>query len=254
MRMRINTSVAYFLTVAAMGCGQGPAFNESQGVKSLQDDSGGGGETSDSGTPASAGDPVPIMIDEHGNVIKTVGTADAKAGGTTTGTTTKTVATDPGKTITAGPGQIFKIPSDVSDDDAAALQNCVVKWKDNLPARFATYRRTAAQVSVMGYGTALNDTLRTTEPSLILVVAAVNVGGKPVYNLLNPNGYYCVKVGVNVLTALEVNLNCAAHLSDSKVNVNVGSTVNNTTAGVGVAVMSTITVNNQSQAGDVCIR
>ena len=59
--------------------------------------------------------------------------------------------------------------------------------------------------------------------------------------LLNPNGWYCLKVDVNVLNNTQIDLNCHAHLADSRVNVGVLS--NNDPAGiVGVHVLSDVKV------------
>ena len=243
-------------SVLMFSCGQGPSFKESGNVPAAASPKGSAAEqVSGNGDPKSAEDDVPVTIDNEGNPIPpSEGTSGGTTAGTGSGGQSTTTKPPTSKTISAGPGQVYKIPATVTDEDAASLQNCLVKWRDNLPARFAYYRRIAASVSVYGYGTSINDQLRTDGPSLILVAAAVNVGGSPVYNLQNPNGYYCIKVGVNVLTSLQVNLNCAAHLADSKVNVNVGSTVNGTTVAVGVDVMSTIKVVDSRPAGDVCIR
>lgn len=84
--------------------------------------------------------------------------------------------------------------------------------------------------------------------------AAVNVGGAVTYNLLNPNGYYCMKVNVNVNQQLTINLHCNARLADSKVGVNVGSTVSDSTSAVGVHVNSTVNVQTVRPAGDQCVR
>jgi len=87
-----------------------------------------------------------------------------------------------------------------------------------------------------------------------LIGAGVNVGGAPTYNMMNPNGYYCMKVNVNVDTAFNINLHCNAHLADTKIAVNVGSTTNSGTAAIGVNVGSQVTVTSIRPAGDQCIR
>ena len=156
------------------------------------------------------------------------------------------------------PGSINPEELDIPEDDPDnldALHKCLAKWQ-NLPfdPENVAYRKIAASVTVGGYGNAINDTERTDYPELVLITAGVNVGGAPVYNLMNPNGYYCIKVNVNVLTQLDVNLHCNARLADSKVNVNVGSTQNDTTSGVGVHVLSEVDVITVSPEGDDCIR
>ena len=248
---------------AIAACGQGPSFLENQNVNPMSSGKAGNGSTGTSnadGTQAgttpdvkTASDDVPIMIDDHGNVIKNPGAASLPGSGTT-GSGTTGATTTPAKPIVVGPDPGYKLPPSVDDGDAAALHECLMKLNGQLPQKFKYYHKIVAQVSVFGVGTAINDQLRTDGPALTLVVAGVNVGGTPIYNFLNPNGYYCIKVGVNVMTNLTVNVHCNARLADSKINVNVGSTVNDSTAGIGVAVMSTINVVTQRPAGDTCIR
>jgi hypothetical protein len=121
-------------------------------------------------------------------------------------------------------------------------------------ATVTNYKRIAAAVTVGGIGNAINDRTVTSEPQLVLIAAGVNVGGTPSYNLLNPNGWYCLKVNVNVLTEFNINLHCAAHMADSRVNVNVLSDQNDVTSAVGVHVLSTVKVNDVKPANADCIR
>ena len=131
----------------------------------------------------------------------------------------------------------------------------MAKWK-NLPwsGTVPNFRKIYASVSIGGFGTPISDTERTTQPELVLVYAGVNVGGATQWDLLNPNGYYCMKVNVNVQTDFDINLHCNARLADNSVQVNVGGTTNNTTAGVGVNVLSSVTVNTVRPSGDQCVR
>jgi hypothetical protein len=142
------------------------------------------------------------------------------------------------------------------DDDLDALHKCLSKWQGNPfnGTQVNNFRRIAAAVTVGGFGNAVNDTEETAAPFLILIDAGVNVGGAPTYQLLNPNGYYCMKVNVNVSTAFTINLHCNARLADSKVNVNVGSTQNDTTSDIGVHVLSDVVVNAVRPEGDKCLR
>lgn len=140
-------------------------------------------------------------------------------------------------------------------DDADVLHKCLAKWKDHpFKGTVNNFRKISASVSVGGFGNLINDTENTAQPYLILVDAAVNVFGAPTYSLMNRNGYYCMKVNVNVSTSLNINLHCNARLADQKVNVNVGSTQNNTTSAVGVHVLSNVQVNTVRPEGDTCIR
>lgn len=140
------------------------------------------------------------------------------------------------------------------EKDVDALNKCLAKWKEvPFPPNVTDYKKIVS-VTVGGYGVPVNDTVATTDPVLVLVVAGVNVGGAPVMNLLNPNAYYCMMVGVNVDTDLTVNLHCGAHLADPAINVNVGSEQDGQNALIGVDVNSKITVNTLRPDGAACIR
>jgi len=147
----------------------------------------------------------------------------------------------------------YDIPGIDDDDDLAALHKCMEKWGE-LPFGQTIPARTLTAISIGGFGTAINDTEETEYPELVLVKAAVNVGGTVNYKFLNPNAYYCIKVNVNVLTDLTIDLHCNARLADSKVSVNVGSVMSDNTAAVGVHVGSVVTVNTVRPEGDQCIR
>lgn len=148
----------------------------------------------------------------------------------------------------------FDVP-EASDDDLDALHKCMAHWKD-LPfdRTINNYTKISASVTVGGYGLAVNDTERTDEPWLTLISAGVNVLGEPTYRLLNPNGYYCIKVNVNVSTKLTVELHCNARLADQNVNVNVLANQSDTTSAVGVHVLSDVEVVTVRPSGDDCVR
>jgi hypothetical protein len=115
----------------------------------------------------------------------------------------------------------FEVDTDPSDDQAIA--QCLSKFSGHPfgQKHQYSYRKISASVQVLGIGNAVVDTVATTEPSLVLISAGVSVLGQTSYQLMNPNGWYCLKVSVNVLTNLNINLHCKAKLADNKVDVNV---------------------------------
>jgi len=131
-----------------------------------------------------------------------------------------------------------------TDEDRIALDTCLKKWgvATGQSPDMNNVKRIRAAVSVLGRGTVIEDTVVTSAPQLILIDAAVNVLGSTQYNLLNPNGWYCLKVGVNVRAAVTVNLHQNARLADTSTSVGVRS--EGQTAGqVSVNVGSTVRVN-----------
>lgn len=156
--------------------------------------------------------------------------------------------------MTDGTKTVYTIPG-TSEAENAALHKCMALW-GQVPfgETVKNYRKITASISVGGSGTVINDQTRTAEPYLILIVAGVNVNSNIEYNLLNPNGYYCMMANVNVNTNLDVNLHCHARLADSTLSVNVNSSVNGDTSGYGVHVNSNVEVKSVEPHGDACLR
>jgi hypothetical protein len=134
-----------------------------------------------------------------------------------------------------------------SNSDQGAIAKCLTAWGQNpFGPNPTVYRKINASVQVLGFGSAVavKDDQPTAQPALILINAAVGVLSQSKLELLNPNGWYCLKVDVNVLNNTTIDLACQAHLADSRVNVGVLS--NNEPAGiVGVHVLSDVKVQRQ---------
>lgn len=147
---------------------------------------------------------------------------------------------------------VFSVPG-LTPSEQVQLAQCITKWgRVPFTGTFTNVRRIKAAVSVYGIGTVINDTIQTSTPALILVDVGVNVMGNPVYNLMNNNGYYCMKVNVNVQTDLDINLACNAKLADNSVQVNVASTTNSETGVIGVNVGSNVQVTRMTSTRSEC--
>lgn len=225
--------------VFGLGCGQDPSFMNLHGKKKNSSDA--------EEAPDLDGE---VLVDEEsnggaGDEILVEGSGDPEE-----------VDAGDGDDMVVEPlpPEDYDIP-EADDDDLDALHKCMAQWK-NLPfdQTINSYKKISAAVTVGGYGNAVNDTEATDTPQLVLISAGVNVLGAPTYKLLNPNGYYCIKVNVNVQTDLTVELHCNARLSDGKVNVNVQSNQNDVTSAVGVHVLSEVEVVTIRPNGDQCIR
>ncbi|MFW7380041.1 MAG: hypothetical protein ACOH5I_14605 [Oligoflexus sp.] len=127
-------------------------------------------------------------------------------------------------------------------NEKKAIAACNKAWGDQAINNFSTVRKIYAAVSVGGIGTTVKDTKQTNQPMLTVVHAGVNVGGSPVWQLENQNGWYCIVTAVNVGAKLTVRLAKNAKLADSKVAVNVGSSVSDEFSAIGVHVGSNIKV------------
>lgn len=108
----------------------------------------------------------------------------------------------------------YDLKSNGDDGDSEAVRNCLRNWTKHPFSKNETYRRVKAGVKVFGIGSkGFLDEEKTTWPQLILVSPGVNVLGKATYQLLNPNGWYCIKANVTVLSKSEIEIACNAHIT-----------------------------------------
>jgi len=82
------------------------------------------------------------------------------------------------------------------------------------------FRVISPNVKVFGLGANISDFSKTNYPQLVFIRPSVNVMSKVVYELLNPNGWYCFKSKVNVMGSSLIKLACDSHLT-STTNVTV---------------------------------
>ncbi len=158
------------------------------------------------------------------------------------------VGTGGGTATASGSGDDDDLAIGPNGDDET-IAKCLESWGSANPfGAKPAFRTIHASVQVLGAGKGIVDDIHSDKPELVLVSAAVSVLGKTSYELLNPNGWYCIKADVNVLTGLTVNLACSAHMADSKVDVGVLS--NSQPVGeVGVHVLSNVAV---KRVGGTC--
>lgn len=115
-----------------------------------------------------------------------------------------------------------------ADEDDEAMQRCLKAWGKHPFGGKPSYKTLAASVKVFGIGQDSNDKEVTTVPQLVMIHAGVNVMGGSEIELLNPNGWYCLKSNVNVMGGMTIKAHCKAHLASAVEGVTVlGSNSNN---------------------------
>lgn len=92
---------------------------------------------------------------------------------------------------------------------------------------------------VFGIGQGTADREVTPAPRLVVVNPGVNVMGGSEIELLNPNGWYCLRGAVNVMGGMTIKLQCNARLASASSGTTVMSGEN---AARGVTVMGAINV------------
>jgi len=130
-------------------------------------------------------------------------------------------------------------PSHAQDNEGGALQACLAAWGEHPFGANPSYRTLATSVRVFGIGPATADREVTAGPSLIMVNPGVNVMGGSAIELLNPQGWYCLRSAVNVMGGMDIKLHCNARLASSS---NGASVMSGENAAKGVSVMGAIKV------------
>ena len=104
-------------------------------------------------------------------------------------------------------------------DDVRA---CLASWPDHpFDIHNLSYRTVSGKVKVFGIGGDINESVATEKPELVLILPNVSVMTKATMTLMNPNGWYCLKSKVNVMSSSDINLHCKAHLASSREGTNV---------------------------------
>jgi hypothetical protein len=113
---------------------------------------------------------------------------------------------------------MFNLSNNHNAGDDQAINRCLTHW-NNHPFKTEAqkrYRIMNTSVKVMGIGGDTVDQTTTSYPQLVLVEPSVNVMSKAVFELMNPNGWYCFKSNVNVMSKTIINTHCHAQLADSR--------------------------------------
>lgn len=126
-----------------------------------------------------------------------------------------------------------------ADTVQSAAQACMRAWGSAHPfTETPPLRTVSGAVRVLGRGLSVADRAVTDFPVLVVVEPGVNVLGDSEMELLNPNGWYCLRAAVNVGGGLRIRLACDAHIASAT----AGTSVFGDNAGRGVSVMGAISV------------
>ena len=119
------------------------------------------------------------------------------------------------------------------------VRACLASWPDHpFDVNNISYRTVSGKVKVFGIGGDINESVATEKPELVLILPNVSVMTKATMTLMNPNGWYCLRSKVNVMSSSDIYLHCKAHLASSK----GGTTVLGGGDDQGVTVMGKATI------------
>ncbi len=127
----------------------------------------------------------------------------------------------------------------IASDESGAMNRCLTAWGDHPFGKNPKYKTLSTSVKVFGIGQSSSDSETTAKPSLVMVNAGVNVMGASKVELLNPNGWYCLKSNVNVMGGMKIKAHCKAHLASAVEGVTV---LGNNSENKAVTVMGKTTV------------
>ena len=133
------------------------------------------------------------------------------------------------------------VPAREVDSSIAA---CLKAWGDHPFGKHPQFKTLETSVKVFGIGRTIGDTEPTSSPSLVLINPIFNVMGASTVELLNPNGWYCLRTTVSILGRVSIRAHCKAHLASTS----AGSTVlgnnsqNRNIKDITVTAMSSVSV------------
>jgi hypothetical protein len=71
----------------------------------------------------------------------------------------------------------------------------------------------------------------TSTPRLVVLPLSVNIGGATTFELMNPNGWYCMKAAVGARSTVNIKLHCNAKLAQSDLGVSLNTNPGGGSAG-----------------------
>lgn len=140
-------------------------------------------------------------------------------------------------------GCVFSVSTFANDPETdQVVKECLSKWeKHPFNEKDLKYRTIATKVKVMGIGGNVKDDEKSQGPELILVKPGVSVMAKTKYELMNPNGWYCLKGRVSVMGKIDITVHCKAKLASSGDGVAVLGATDDKSGGVSVLGSTRVT-------------
>ena len=108
----------------------------------------------------------------------------------------------------------LSLPMAVSAQEVdSSIAACLKAWGDHPFGKNPQFKTLETSVKVFGIGNTTGDTVPTSSPSLVLINPIFNVMGESTVDLLNPNGWYCLRTTVSVIGRINIRAHCKAQLA-----------------------------------------
>lgn len=111
-------------------------------------------------------------------------------------------------------GLALSLPTTVAARELdSSLAACLEVWGDHPFGKTPQYKTLDTSIKVFGIGGERVDAAPTSSPALVLINPSFNLMGGSTINLLNPNGWYCLRTTVSLLGNVNIRAHCKAHLA-----------------------------------------
>ncbi|MBE0614217.1 MAG: hypothetical protein IH604_11165 [Burkholderiales bacterium] len=97
----------------------------------------------------------------------------------------------------------------------SSIAACLKVWGDHPFGKNPQFKTLGTSAKVFGIGSGAADSQGTATPSLVLVNPIFNVMGETTIDLLNPNGWYCLRTTVSILGKVNIRAHCKAQLAET---------------------------------------
>ena len=97
----------------------------------------------------------------------------------------------------------------------SSIAACLEAWRDHPFGKTPQFKTLDTSVKVFGIGRGIVDTEPTGSPSLVLINPSFNVMGGSTIELLNPNGWYCLRTTVSIIGNVNIRAHCKAQLAST---------------------------------------
>jgi len=126
----------------------------------------------------------------------------------------------------------------------SSIDACLKAWGDHPFGKTPQFKTLESSVKVFGIGRESGDTEPTSSPSLVLINPSFNVMGGSTIELLNPNGWYCLRTAVSIMGRVNIRAHCKAHLASTSAGTTVlgNNGENRNVKNIAVTAVGTIAV------------
>lgn len=92
---------------------------------------------------------------------------------------------------------------------------CLKAWGEHPFGENPQFKALGTTVKLFGIGSGVADTMVTSSPALVLVNPIFSAMGETTIDLLNPNGWYCLRTTVSILGKVNIRAHCKAQLAEA---------------------------------------